>query len=215
MAEIDLKAFRKENGVSQQELANYLGVGQGYVSQMERGERPIQKAIIEKIKANPDWTVRTIVEEPKKNRIPLYEDVATFGGRNDMVADTESQHRVTEWIDAGDWFPGATAAIHHYGDSMVEYPSGCILALRRVYDTTLLINGQNYVIETDEFRITKQIQDDGGDFIMAYSSNRETYPDGHLVHAPIRIPKASIRHLDLVLGYVVKSFSNRPVMIMK
>ena len=54
MAEIDLKAFRKENGVSQQELANYLGVGQGYVSQMERGERPIQKAIIEKIKANPD-----------------------------------------------------------------------------------------------------------------------------------------------------------------
>ena len=216
MAEINLKEFRKENGVSQQELADYLGVGQGYVSQMERGERPIQKTIIEKIKANPAWTVRpTTNAEPKKNRIPLYDDVATIGGKNDMVADVNDAHRPTEFVDAGDWFPFATSAIHHYGDSMVEYPSGCILVLKRVNDINLLINGENYVIETDEFRITKQIQYDGGDYIMAYSSNRDTYPDGHLIHSPIRIPKESIRHLDLVLGCVIKRFSNAPFKIMK
>lgn len=152
--------------------------------------------------------------QAEKKTIPLYEDVETIGGYNDAVANVDTQHRVTEWIDAGDWFPDATSAIHHFGDSMVEYPSGCILVLRRVNDPRLLINGENYVIETDEFRITKQIQDDGDDFLMAYSSNRETYPDGRIIHAPIRIPKESIRHLDLVIGCVIKKFGN-PAKIVK
>lgn len=146
-------------------------------------------------------------EEEEKNKIPLYNDVETIGGYNGSVANVETQHRVSEWIDAGDWFPDATAAIHHYGDSMVEYPSGSILVLKRVNDPRLLINGEHYVIETDEFRITKQIQDDG-DVITAYSTNRETYPDGRLIHSPIRIPKEAIRHLDLVVGCVIKKFGN-------
>lgn len=218
MSSFNLKSFRKENGISQQDLADFLGIGQGYVSQMERGDRPIPKSALDKILANPEWKVPddvpdTAPHDDGKTRIPLYEDAATIGGKNGMVAEVDGCARVSEWIDAGDWFPTATSAIHHYGDSMVEYPSGCILVLKRVNDARLLINGENYVIETDEFRITKQIQDDGGDYIMAYSSNRETYPDGHLVHSPIKIPKDSIRHLDLVLGCVIKSFSNRPMMI--
>lgn len=140
-----------------------------------------------------------------KRKIPLYDD-PTIGGVNELAANVDDSARPTEWIDAGDWFPTATSAIHHYGESMTEYPSGCILALKRVNDPTLLINGENYVIETDEFRVTKQIQDDG-DFITAYSTNRETYPDGRLIHAPFQIPKDRIRHLDLVLGCVIRKFS--------
>ena len=152
--------------------------------------------------------------EKKKKKIPLY-DVETIGGHNEVVADTDTPAgHVAEWIDAGDWFPEATAAIRHYGDSMVEYPSGSILAIKRVEDQSLLINGRNYVIETSEFRITKQLQDDG-DCIIAYSSNRETYPDGRQIHAPIRIPKASIRHIDLVLGCVLKEYSNGPIPIIR
>ena len=217
MASFNLKEFRKENGISQQDLAEYLGIGQGYVSQMERGDRPVQKSMLERIKANPDWIVREegYKEGTARKRIPLYDDVATIGGKNGMVAEVDGTPRSAEWVDAGDWFPNATSAIHHYGDSMVEYPSGCILALKRVNDTRLIVNGGIYVIETDEFRITKQVQDDGGDYIMAYSSNRETYPDGHLIHSPIRIPKESIRHLDLVLGCVVRSFSTGHVIIAK
>lgn len=145
-----------------------------------------------------------------KRKIPLYDD-PTIGGVNELAANVDDPARPTEWIDAGDWFPTATSAIHHYGESMTEYPSGCILALKRVNDPTLLINGENYVIETDEFRVTKQIQDDG-DFITAYSTNRETYPDGRLIHAPFQIPKDRIRHLDLVLGCVIRKFS-QPIRI--
>lgn len=96
---------------------------------------------------------------------------------------------------------------------MVEYPSGCILALKRVNDPRLIINGRNYVIETTEYRVTKQLQDDGGEYIMAYSSNKETYPDGRQIHSPMRIPKETIRHIDLVLGCVTNEYSNGAISI--
>ena len=151
----------------------------------------------------------------QRRRIPLYADISSIGGLNDRVANVEHHNEHTaEWIDAGDWFPEATAAIRHYGDSMLEYPAGSILVLKRVLDLRLLINGRNYVIETSEFRITKQLQhDDGTDYIMAYSTNRETYPDGRLVHAPIRIPLETVRHIDLVVGCVQKEFSNGAIPI--
>ena len=149
----------------------------------------------------------------KKNLIPFYDDVSTIGGLNDRVANTDP-NSPSEWIDAGDWFPEATAAIRHYGDSMVEYSSGSILALRRVNDQRLIMNGRNYVIETSEYRATKQLQDDG-DHFMAYSTNRETYPDGRQIHAPFSIPKDAIRYIYLVLGCVTKEYSNGAIQIRK
>ena len=214
---IDLKAFRRANNLTQDALGEYICMKKSFISKIENGKEKLPKDKFQKLIANDrGWDTSMLTYDytsPKaKNKIPLYDD-ATIGGNNEMAADVNGQARVTEWIDAGDWFPGATSAIYHYGDSMVEYPSGCILACKRVYDPSVLVNGEHYVIETDEFRITKEVQDDGGDYILAYSSNRETYPDGHLIHSPIRIPKASIRHLDRVLGCVVKRVSNGHIKI--
>ena len=152
-----------------------------------------------------------------KKLIPFYDDVSSIGGYNDTVAEVNTPGgRVAEWIDAGDWFPEATSAIRHYGDSMVEYPSGSILALKRVQDLRLILNGRSYVIETSEFRVTKQLQyHAGNDYIMAYSSNRETYPDGTQIHSPITIPLESVRSIDLVLGCVLKEYSNGAIPIIK
>ena len=205
---MDLKTFRKYNKISQQELADYLGVGQSFISQIERGASSIPHSMIEKIRSNPEWKIIEDAEDPAGRKIPLYYDAPTIGGMNDIVAIVGDASRSVKMVNPGDWFPDATSAIQHFGDSMVEYPSGSLLVLRRVNDPRLLINGEIYVIETDEFRITKHIQDDGGDYIMAYSSNTDTYPDGHLIHSPIRIPKDSIRHLDLVLGCIIKRFSS-------
>lgn len=98
----------------------------------------------------------------------------------------------------------ATHVIRHYGDSMVEYPGGSLLAVKKVEDSCLLLNGENYVIETDEYTITRKIYDDGGS-ILAYSTNKGTLPDGQPV-PPTRIPKDAIRHLFLVLGCVSRRF---------
>ncbi|MBQ2151117.1 MAG: hypothetical protein II434_06270 [Bacteroidales bacterium] len=201
-----------DNKVTQQ-----LGLSVGTIGKSRKEGRDLSDRVVEQIlnfytNLNRVWLLTGEGEMfSKGKRIPLYDDDVTIGGLNGSMANVDDAARPTEWIDAGDWFPNATSAIHHYGDSMTEYPSGCILALKRVNNWSLLINGENYVIETDEFRITKQVQDDG-DCIVAYSSNTETYPDGRLIHAPIRIPKESIRHLDLVLGCVIRKFS-APIMI--
>ena len=55
METIDLKALRKINNISQVELAEYLGVGQSFISQVEKGIRPLPKECISKILANQAW----------------------------------------------------------------------------------------------------------------------------------------------------------------
>ena len=207
-----------DSGLSKAQIARRLDILPQQLNNTLNGSRGISDNFIDKFvtefNINPIDLSRK--ELPNKKRIPFYDDVITIGGVNELSADTDNGHsHVAEWIDAGDWFPEATAAIRHYGDSMVEYPSGSILALKRVNDRRLIINGRNYVIETSEFRITKQLQDDGGDYIIAYSSNKDTYPDGHQIHSPIRIPKDTIRHIDLVLGCVQKEYSNGAIPIRK
>ena len=54
MEMIDLKSFRIANKLSQTKLAEYLGVLQGFISQMEKGLRPIPAAIISKIENNSE-----------------------------------------------------------------------------------------------------------------------------------------------------------------
>lgn len=166
---------------------------------------------------NPDWLItgegsmlKSEKQEPtSRHLIPFYSDVASIGGS--AIATNKQTNEQVEYIDAGDWFPNATAAIRHYGDSMVEYPSGCILALKDVVD---LVNGfvlgQNYVVEYGEDwnRVTKRIQRNGSKF-MAYSTNEETYKDGTLIHQPFEL--VNIHHAWRVLGYVVKSESSRGV----
>ena len=152
-------------------------------------------------------------EMPPRKLIPFYDDVSSIGGTN-MIANMESVSSASDYIDTGDWFKDATAAIRHYGESMIEYPSGCIIAIKEVLDKRLIIPGRDYVIETSEFRVTKKVQL-MKDCIRAHSTNLEKYEDGTLIHQPFDIPFKLIEHISLVLGYVVKKnggtvvFSNK------
>jgi transcriptional regulator with XRE-family HTH domain len=140
-----------------------------------------------------------------KKLIPFYDDVSTIGGHNSIIADVDAVSYPTSYIDVGDWFREATHAVRHYGDSMIEYPSGCILAIKEVKETQLIVWGRNYIIETNEYRITKRVQrGKSDDYIKAHSSNIAAYHDGQLIHEPLDIAWADIRKLFLVLGYVVK-----------
>lgn len=139
------------------------------------------------------------------NLIPFYDNVSSIGGVNELGANMDSVSQPTDYIDTGDWFRDATSAIRHYGESMTEYPQGCILALKEVYNRELTIPGRDYVIETSEYRVTKRIQrGNDSEHITAYSTNPETYADGRLIHEPFDIPWSEIIRISLVLGYVVK-----------
>lgn len=136
--------------------------------------------------------------------IPFY-DASTTGGINGNVSSSLTEASLKGYINSGDWFNGReTAAIRHYGDSMLEYPDGCVLVVREVTNKSLLVPGQNYVIETDEYRVTKRYQRGStSNTITLYSSNEDRYSDGRLIHEPFDIEISDIRRIFSVLGYIV------------
>lgn len=137
---------------------------------------------------------------PKGVLIPYFADTYTRGGLTDRMPPTDIIEKATSYINAGSLFAKATSALKHFGDSMIEYPSGCILFCREVEHPSLLVNGLPYVIETKEYRVTKKIHDKG-EFIRAFSTNEQKFPDGSLIYAPFDIPKSEIIRLHQILGY--------------
>ncbi len=136
--------------------------------------------------------------------IPFY-DAETTGGYHGRVSSSNEEVTLKGYINAGDWFDGReTAAIRHFGDSMLEYPNGCVLAVREVRELRLLVPGRNYVIETDEYRVTKRVQKGSEKGCIAlYSTNQEKYVDGRLIYEPFEVFFDDIRRIFAVLGYIV------------
>lgn len=203
-------------GITVQQFELNVGLSNGAVSKMGDNTRrsTLDRISIKYPNVNISWILtgegdmlnetpsKEIGNTPEQHLIPFFDDIVTIGGDYDRRANVDIASGLpTQMINTGDWFRKSTVAIRHIGDSMVEYPSGCILALRRVNDMNLLVNGKIYVIETTEYRVTKMIRDEG-DHLMAYSSNKETHPDGTLIYAPMKIPKCSIRHIHTVLGHL-------------
>lgn len=215
-----IRHFLKTKRITVQTFEASIKRTNGYLSHTKSPTANVIKTIAETYpEINLDWLITgngAMLRSDEgdrdahtRNLIPFYDDVASVGGLNDVVANTDGSPAASEWIDTGDWFTEATAAIRHYGDSMTEYPSGCILALREIVDRQLIIWGKTYVIETDEFRVTKRLQrSEKQGCVCAYSTNKETYRDGRLIHEPVDIPVDSIRHLSLVLGHVIKEQSS-------
>lgn len=204
---LEVKKIREKLGVSQETFAKMVGVHPRTIQNWESG------SVIPKSKHE---ILRGLISEPQhwyggedqdrsNNLIPFYDDVTSIGGLNQQNANMDAVSQPAEYIDTGDWFRNATAAIRHYGESMIEYPSGCILAIREVKDRDLIIPGRDYVVETSEYRVTKRIQKgQDPEHITAYSTNPAKYADGRLIHEPFDIPWRAITHISMVLGYVVK-----------
>ena len=77
----DFKAFRKDNKLSQIKAAEYFGCNQSFISQIERGNRPIPEAFIEKVKGDISINATNLIEnisnisnikEGQNETIPAY-----------------------------------------------------------------------------------------------------------------------------------------------
>ena len=77
----DFKAFRKDNKLSQIKAAEYFGCNQSFISQIERGNRPIPEAFIEKAKGDISITATNLIDnisnisnikEGQNETIPAY-----------------------------------------------------------------------------------------------------------------------------------------------
>jgi transcriptional regulator with XRE-family HTH domain len=92
---IDLKAFRKVNSITQVDLAAYLEVGQGFISQIEKGSRPLPKEYISRLLANPyGWDTSMLQSEaPQPSLVaeqkPRLSDVEIL--LRDLLAEKEAK----------------------------------------------------------------------------------------------------------------------------
>ncbi|MBW4362664.1 S24 family peptidase [Flavobacterium taihuense] len=145
----------------------------------------------------------------EKKLIPLYDGVATAGTQETAMLD--QTHEPVEMIDAGDWFRDATAAMRVHGDSMYpEYKSGSIAALREVQNKRLVVYGQDYLIETTEYRVIKRLQkSDLPQNWLACSVNEEKYESSsRLIHEPFDVHIDDVKRLYQVLGNVKRNQSS-------
>lgn len=213
--------FIQNEGISVNSFERSAGLSVGYLRQLRK--EPSREKIKSIICAFPtlseswlltgegEMTVDGVSHDEEKNgpkpsgrMIPFY-DAETTGGFDGLVSSSSDEAQLMGYIQPGGWFDGReTAAIRHVGESMLEYPDGCVLAVREVTERRLLVPGRNYVIETSEYRVTKRVQRGTEPGCIAlYSTNQEKYDDGRLVYEPFEIALEDVRRIFSVLGYIV------------
>lgn len=224
MAILDrLKLYLATKRLSARELERLCGISNGVLGRLSQSTSPrTLKRIEDNTDLNIQWLLTgagemlradqpapsvdstSVKSDESPHMIPFY-DAETTGSFSGLVGASDTDATILGYINAGSWFDHReTAAIRHTGDSMTEYPSGCVLALRQIHEKRLLVPGRNYVIETSEYRVTKRVQlGSAPDRIALYSSNTERYPDGRLIYEPFEIELSDIRRIFSILGYIV------------
>ena len=123
-----------------------------------------------------------------------YFDVSAAAGNPAFVLE-ESKSEPADRIHVNE-LQGAEVAISVYGDSMADaYPSGSIIALRRIHDVSVIPYGEAYVIETPDHRMLKYIKKGTtNETVMLVSHNPE--------YEPFEVPRKSIKKLWKVIGLI-------------
>ena len=186
---IDLKRFRSANNITQSELAKYLGVGQSFISQIEKGDRPLPVEYIGKILANKGWgnagwlltgegdmlkTTPSSYSVSATHRGVPYYDVDFIGGF-DVVLNHQSRNPAY-YLN----FPAynkADAWANITGHSMEPLIShGDMIALKKIEDwQNYILYGEVYGIVTSEYRTVKKVRKSakGEDYLRLVPVNPE------------------------------------------
>ncbi len=148
-------------------------------------------------------------------KIPFYDCVSINGVRS--VADLTAITQPADYIDPGDLFRDADAGMRTYEDSMLEYPSGCAIFLKEVHNKELVVFGNDYVIETSEYRVTKRLQRSlkSGCWTLA-STNMEKWHsgplEGRLINEPFDVNIDYVVRIFKVLGVTTRTGSSKILM---
>ena len=214
-------------GVTPYRFCKDLGLSNGFLDKpREISTDKYANILVYFPEINPNWLLtgeggmlkpekpRPIIQSERR-LIPFYDAEAEAG--TFQQSSMEPIVEPVEWIDAGDWFRDADSAMRVHGDSMFpEYKSGSIVAMKEVYNKQLIVYGEDYVIQTSEYRIIKRLQraSKAGFWLMC-SVNEETWEKGELagrlIHEPFEIQIDDVIKIFRVLGCVKRNESSRIV----
>ena len=75
MYSIDMREFRRANKMTQQELADYFGVVQGFISNMENGREKVPDKYISKILGDPNVDSSMVKAVAPENEVKMPREV--------------------------------------------------------------------------------------------------------------------------------------------
>lgn len=209
-----LKELENKENLSGRQVALRIGADVSYYHRARKGNglsQDYMDKLVSEFGLNKSWLAfgegnmyPDGQSKKKVNKIPLW-DVGAVGGRQ-IVANMDGVTEPVEWIDAGQ-YKDATGAMYVYNDSMApKYKNRDKIAYKEVADRDLILYGEDYIIQTSEYRVIKNIQKADNGNIMACSFNTETWEmgqmKGRLIHEPFEIPVKKIKGLYLVLGKI-------------
>lgn len=208
-----IKQYVKHIGITIVAFEKSINVTNGYVNAISKsiGIEKISLIIEIYSNLNIEWLLTGNGEMLKENLklyesqniIPFYEDFYFFpiSLKSDSINTIKSN---SFKINSGDWFNGATAAIRHNGNSMIEYKNGCTLVIKECLEINEIIWGRNYVLETDEIKITCKVAYLDNENIICNFTNFESYPDGTLIFQPFKLNRLKIKNIYTILGSINK-----------
>lgn len=201
-----IEKIRQFTGLQWKELAAKIGLASGQTfTDIRNGRHGISMKLANRIidafpEIRREWLIFGSGPMTHKDVAGM---TALLNSAEDLGTTMTDDKCSSESINVGSCFPKAEIAVRNTSDSMVEYPVGCILVMKRVMDMKLLIPGNNYLIVTDEFVTVKRLQKGKDEaHIALYSSNCVTYPDGKLIYEPFEIPMDSVKRMFYILGYI-------------
>lgn len=182
-------------------LANYLGTGKSFISQIESGIRPLPSSMFSKLLENPHgWNVTMLsvddkspCEEKQTIGIPLISVEAMAGvlsGNATQVMDYDCDYYNIPM------FKGAEFLIRISGDSMQpKYYSGDIVACKRLPLDTFFQWNRVYVVDSEQGVIIKRVRRGSDDRHIVFVSDNTAYE-------PFELPLEKIYSIALVVGVV-------------
>lgn len=208
---MDIKAFRKANGLTQENLADYLGVGKAFISQVETGRSALSEVKYSMILNNSlGWDTSMLQRKnaSKANRLPplVFNDgemppkgiplipieavAGILSGNSISVMDYECA------LYDIPMFRGAEFLIQISGDSMQpKYYSGDIVACKRLPIDTFFQWNKVYVIDSEQGVIIKRVRPGRDDKHIILVSENEVY-------APFELSLDKVYSIALVVGVV-------------
>lgn len=175
---VDLKEFRKVNGLKQDDLVEFFGVAKSFISQVENGKSRLPESKLSKLINNDrGWDTSALMSDEDAMKrdidsvrvtVPVLPIAAQAGGMS--IAESVALYDCEQAISP---VPGTSLIVPIYGDSMdPEYPSGSRVAVRQVDASMFIEWGKTYVVDTYNGAVLKVVNEGkNADSITCHSLN--------------------------------------------
>lgn len=204
----DFELFLKQNRIKKIDIAKYLGVSNGFITQLTNGARGIPEDKLQKIIANPDWDTSMFTGDGEMlkegagdgsgrgSRIRYWVDVDATAGGVELFDDMTTNRFIDLAIPE---FRDCTDAVNLYGDSMMPlYRNGQIIILKEWKESFIDFGNVYLVITCNGNRMVKYLRrGSDADHVLCISENKD--------FDPFEIERKDILRLYLVKGGISKN----------